>query len=222
MNRRGAFWVIVFFAAATLFAGCHGDLHAGGGITAQKAPTHGLLEGGVENGVGIANCPRREFFLVHPVIGRLQIKRGKIGELAFAQCRADGTAEQRFVVREGLCAELWPGSELEPAVEVLVEGQVRPVEFPALLALGNLRIQILLCRAEGAADGAVEVAAPAGLRVETQVNPHQPPVVTAGDDLTLPSRQASSFHSRNLAHNWHTGFADLPVFCGFKWVSTDR
>src|ERR1039458_6432516 len=25
MNRRGAFWVIVFFAAATLFAGCHGD-----------------------------------------------------------------------------------------------------------------------------------------------------------------------------------------------------
>ena len=25
MNRRGAFWVIVLFAAATLFAGCHGD-----------------------------------------------------------------------------------------------------------------------------------------------------------------------------------------------------
>jgi hypothetical protein len=41
-------------------------------------------------------------------------------------------------------------------------------------------------------------------------------VVTAGDDLTLPSRQASAFHSRNLAHIWHTSLADLPVVCGFR------
>ena len=25
MNRRGALWVVVFFVAAALLAGCHGD-----------------------------------------------------------------------------------------------------------------------------------------------------------------------------------------------------
>jgi hypothetical protein len=79
----------------------------------------------------------------------------------------------------------------------------------------------LLCRAEGAADGAVVIHPPTRKVVAPEKNAHQPPVVTAGDDLTLPSRQASSFHSRNLAHNWHTGLADLSVFCGFERVSTD-
>jgi hypothetical protein len=52
--------------------------------------------------------------------------------------------------------------------------------------------------------------------VASEKNPHQPPVVTAWDDLTLPSRQASSFHSRKLAHNWHTQAFHPPVVCGFR------
>jgi hypothetical protein len=47
---------------------------------------------------------------------------------------------------------------------------------------------------------------------------HQPAMVTAWDDLTLSSGQASSFLLKNPAHSWHTGLADLPVVCVFHAV----
>jgi hypothetical protein len=127
-----------------------GDRDARGGIAAEKAPTYGLFERGVKNSVGVANCPRREFFLVHLVKHRLEIERREVAKSSFAEYRPDIPIEQKCVVREGLGSQLRPGSELKPTVKVLVEGQVHTIEFPALVALGQARIEVMSCGAEGA------------------------------------------------------------------------
>jgi hypothetical protein len=43
----------------------------------------------------------------------------------------------------------------------------------------------MLRSAKGAADGVVQVAPPAGIRIATLVEAYQPALVAAGDDLTL-------------------------------------
>ena len=199
-----------------LCAGGLGDLDTRCGIAAEQAPAHSLLKRGVEHGVSIANCPWRELFLVHLVVDGLQIERCKARELALAQCWANGTGEQRLVVREGLLSQFRTGGDLQPAVEELVEGHLRTHEFPYRFALGQAGVENVLGGTEGAVDGAAVVRSSAGYRIAPLVHAHQPPVVAAGDDLTLPSRQAPSFRLKNLAHNWHTGLANLPVVCGFR------
>jgi hypothetical protein len=189
---------------AHLGSGGLGDLDTGGGIAAEQAPAHGLLERGMENSMGVGNRARREFFLVHLVKHGLEIERREVAKLSLAEYQPDIPTEQRGVVREGLRAQLWPGSKLEPAVEVLVEGQLRAQEFLVLFALGQAGVEIELGGAEGAAKGAVRVDAPAGFRVASEKNTHQPPVVATVDDLPLSSCQAPSFHLKNPAHNWHT------------------
>jgi hypothetical protein len=154
--------------------------------------------------MGIADGSWGETARVHRVNSALDVERREAQESAFTERGANVPGNERLVIAEGLGSELRFGSEIEPAVEVLVQGQILSGQFPALVAFFEPSVQLALCRPERATDGAVDVPPSAGLVVETKVNPHQPPVVTAGDDLTLPSRHASSFHLKYLAHNWHT------------------
>ena len=81
-----------------------------------------------------------------------------------------------------------------------------------MFALGQARVQGMLSSAEGAVDGAVQVPPSAGLWIASQVHTYQPAMVAAANDLASISGQASSFRLKDLAHHWHTGVYDPPVF----------
>jgi hypothetical protein len=116
----------------------------------------------VENGMGIADRPWREFFLDHFVVHSLELKRCKVEKFPRSQCWPDIPVEQRGVVLEGLRSELGSGGELEPAVEVLVQGDLGALEVTGHFALGQPAVEKVLGSTEGTAEGAARVAAPAG------------------------------------------------------------
>ena len=112
----------------------------------DQPPTDRLLERGMKNGMGILDGSRREAARVHLVKNALDVERREAQESALTKRGANVAGNERLVIAEGLCSQFRPGGEVKPAVEVLVQGQILSGQFPALVALGQARIQVMLCR----------------------------------------------------------------------------
>jgi hypothetical protein len=103
------------------------------------------------------------------VIDALEVERREASEFALPKRWPNVSAQQRLVIAGRLRSELWLDGELKPAVEVLIESQLNTVEFPAPVKFFEPGIQVVLCRAETAADGAVQVLPSAGLLIATEI-----------------------------------------------------
>jgi len=144
---------------------------------------------------------------VHPVIDTLEIERCEVSECVLPKRRPNVSVEQRLVITGRFRSELWPDCELELAVEVLVEGQTSPLEFPAPVALLEPVVQVVLRRSKSATDGAIQVLPQAGLPVSPQGYAYQPASLAPRDDLSAFSDQSAlscRVRGRNLAHISHT------------------
>ena len=76
----------------------------------------------MKNGVGVVGRSRREAARVHLMKNALDVERREAQESALTKRGANGTGEQTLVVREGLISQFRPGGQLEPAIEVLIQG----------------------------------------------------------------------------------------------------
>ncbi len=183
-------------------------------IKNHQPPANGLLERGAENGMRVLNGSRRQTFFVHDANHALQIGRREPQEFPLAQRGPKVAAEQRSVIADGFGSQFGLSSELEPAVEVLVERQAHTVEFSCPLMLLEPRIEVMLCSAKVAVDGVVQTFAPAGVLIAPQRDTHQPATGAASDDLTELSRQGG-FSFERMSHTTCTVRVSHPgVPCG--------
>ena len=76
----------------------------------DQPPADRLLERGMKNGIGVWDGSRREAARVHLMKNALDVERRKAQESALTKRGANGTGEQRLVVREGLISQLRPAA----------------------------------------------------------------------------------------------------------------
>ena len=162
---------------------------------------------------------------MHLVNNALDVERREAQESALTKRGANVPGDERPVIAEGLRPQSRPGGQLEPAVEVLVQGQILSGQFPALVAFFEPVVQVVLCGTKGAMDGTA-------LGTCAGRSPRRAPRKRAPASVGCRGRRFVLVFSTKCvllgvrAHLLHTtgtlASRICPSFAGFAPLSTDR
>ena len=99
-----------------------GKCDAAGRISLDQPPTDCLLERGMKNGMGVLDGSRREAALRASRERRAGCRAARGSRVCAHRAQGEWNGRAKIGSREGLISQFRPGGQLEPAIEVLVQG----------------------------------------------------------------------------------------------------